>query len=154
LLFALPTIRSAALPAGRQVKERFKEDLRNCKFSPPDGGSKTVSKGGEDMDIKLTDQNFEEEVIKSDIPVLVDFWAEWCMPCKIVGPVVEELAKEYAGKLKVGKLNVDENQIASQFGIMSIPSIYFFKQGKVVKTMIGAQPKDSFKSAIDEVLNS
>ncbi|MCL4354387.1 thioredoxin [Patescibacteria group bacterium] len=105
-------------------------------------------------DIKLTDQNFEEEVIKSDIPVLVDFWAEWCMPCKIVGPVVEELAKEYSGKIKVGKLNVDENQIASQFGIMSIPSIYFFKQGKVVKTMIGAQPKDSFKSAIDEVLNS
>ncbi len=106
------------------------------------------------MDIKLTDQNFEEEVIKSKIPVLVDFWAEWCMPCKIVGPIVEELAKEYAGKLKVGKLNVDENQIASQFGIMSIPSVYFFKQGKVVKTMIGAQPKDSFKSAIDEVIAS
>lgn len=106
------------------------------------------------MDIKLTDQNFEEEVIKSDVPVLVDFWAEWCMPCKVVGPVVEELAKEYAGKIKVGKLNVDENQIASQFGIMSIPSIYFFKQGKVVKTMIGAQPKDSFKSAIDEVLSA
>jgi thioredoxin 1 len=106
-------------------------------------------------DIKLTDQNFEEEVLKAKTPVLVDFWAEWCMPCRVIGPVIEELAKEYEGKIKVGKLNVDENgHTASHFGIMSIPSIYIFKDGKPVKTMVGAQSKDNFKKAIDTVLAS
>ncbi|HZJ18076.1 MAG TPA: thioredoxin [Patescibacteria group bacterium] len=106
-------------------------------------------------DIKLTDQNFEEEVLKAKTPVLVDFWAEWCMPCRVIAPVIEELAKEYEGKVKVGKLNVDENgNTAQSFGIMSIPSIYIFKDGKPVKTMVGAQSKDNFKKAIDEVLAS
>lgn len=103
-------------------------------------------------DIVFTDQNFKEEVLDSKTPVLVDFWAEWCAPCRIVSPIVEEFATEYSGKLKVGKLNVDENQVASQYGVMSIPSLLIFKDGKVVKTMIGAQSKDNFKREIDSVL--
>ena len=103
-------------------------------------------------DLTLTDQNFKQEVLESKTPVLVDFWAEWCAPCRIVSPIVEELAKEYEGKLKVGKLNVDENQTPSQYGIMSIPSLLIFKNGQVVKTMIGAQSKDNFKREIDSVL--
>jgi thioredoxin 1 len=103
-------------------------------------------------DLTLTDKNFEEEVLKSNQPVLVDFWAEWCHPCRIVGPIIEELATEYDGKLKVGKVDVDANQVANSYGIMSIPSILIFKNGKVVKTMIGAQSKDNYKKEIDSVL--
>lgn len=104
-------------------------------------------------DKTFTDQNFEDEVIKSDIPALVDFWAPWCAPCRIVSPIIEELAKEYEGKLKVGKVNVDENpNSASRFGIMSIPSVLVFKNGEPVKTMIGAQSKESFKKGIEEAL--
>ena len=106
-------------------------------------------------DITFTDQNFETEVLKSQTPVLVDFWAEWCGPCKIVDPVVSELASEYGGKLKVGKLNVDENQTSSQkFNVMSIPTIMLFKNGQPIKSVIGAQSKENFKKAIDEVLAS
>lgn len=104
--------------------------------------------------LTLTDQNFEEEVLKSEQPVLVDFWAEWCHPCHIVGPIVEELATDYAGKLKVGKLDVDKNQTANNYGIMSIPSILIFKDGKVVKTLVGAQSKDNYKKEIDKVLGN
>ena len=104
-------------------------------------------------DIVLTDQNFTDEVEKATMPVLVDFWAPWCGPCKIVGPIVEELAKEYTGKLKVGKMDVDQNpQTSGKYGIMSIPSLMFFKNGHVVKTIIGAQGKEALKKAIDEVL--
>lgn len=104
--------------------------------------------------LTLTDQNFKQEVLESKTPVLVDFWAEWCAPCRIVSPIVEELAREYEGKLKMGKLNVDENQIPSQYGIMSIPSLLIFKNGQVVKTMIGAQSKDNFKKEIDSILSA
>ena len=106
-------------------------------------------------DKTFTDQTFEDEVIKNEQPVLVDFWAPWCAPCRIVSPIIEELAKEYEGKLKVGKLNVDENpNSASRFGIMSIPSILIFKNGEPVKTMIGAQSRENFKKGIDEILAS
>ncbi len=106
-------------------------------------------------DLTLTDQNFQEEVLNSKTPVLVDFWAEWCAPCRIVSPIVDELAKEYGEKLKVGKLNVDENgHTAQNYGIMSIPSLLIFKDGQVAKQMVGAQSKDNFKREIDSVISS
>jgi len=103
-------------------------------------------------DLILTDKNFKTEVLDSKIPVLVDFWAQWCHPCRIVEPIVEELAVDYAGKLKVGKVNVDQNQVQDKYGIMSIPSLLIFKNGQVVKTMIGAQSKENFKTEIDSIL--
>jgi len=104
--------------------------------------------------LTLTDQSFEQEVLKSDTPVLVDFWAEWCQPCQMVGPVIEELAKEFEGKIKVGKMNVDENAtVPGTFGIMSIPTILLFKEGKPVKTLVGVQSKDTFKQAIQEAIS-
>ncbi len=94
------------------------------------------------MAIEITDSNFEEVVLKSNVPVLVDFWAEWCGPCRMVGPVVEELAKEYGDTAVIGKLNVDHNpKVATEFGIMSIPALLFFKDGKVVDKQVGAVPK-------------
>lgn len=106
-------------------------------------------------DITFTDANFEQEALKSATPVVVDFWAQWCAPCRIVSPTVEELAKEYAGKVKVGKLNVDENpNTASNFGIMSIPTILVLKNGRIVKTIVGARAKEDYKQAIEEILAS
>ena len=103
-------------------------------------------------DLILTDQNFDSEVLKSQTPVLVDFWAEWCQPCKIVDPIVHELGGEYGAKLKVGKLNVDENTVSQNYHVMSIPTIMLFKNGQPVKSVVGAQSKENFKKAIDEVL--
>jgi thioredoxin 1 len=92
--------------------------------------------------VELTDENFRKEVLQSEVPVLVDFWAIWCSPCKIVGPILEEIARDYDGKIKVGKLDVDGNrQSATNFGIQSIPTILLFQGGEVVETMIGAVPK-------------
>ena len=92
--------------------------------------------------IEITDANFEQEVLKSDKPVLIDFWAVWCGPCRMVAPVVEEIASEYNGKLKVGKLDVDSNpEVSMKFGIRSIPTLMIFKDGKVVEQIIGAVPK-------------
>lgn len=92
--------------------------------------------------INFTDENFEEEVIKSDKPVLIDFWAVWCGPCKMIAPIVEELVTEYEGKAKIGKLDVDENQqVSIKYGVRSIPTLLIFKGGKVVDTIIGAVPK-------------
>ena len=103
--------------------------------------------------IEFTDSNFEEEVLKSDKPCLVDFWAEWCGPCRMVGPIVEEIASEYGEKLKVGKLNVDQNgQTAAKYGIMSIPSLLIFHQGKVADQIVGAVPKKQFVERIDKIV--
>ncbi len=103
----------------------------------------------------FTDQNFQNEVLSSEIPVLVDFWAPWCAPCRIIAPIIEDLAKEYAGKLKVGKLNVDENQqVAAEYGIMSIPTLLFFKNGQPVDSIIGVQSKEAIRQKIEQVLRS
>ncbi len=103
------------------------------------------------MEITLTNDTFDSEVLKSDKPVLVDFWAPWCGPCKVLSPLVEELGNEYAGKMKVGKLNVDENnEIAMRYGVMSIPNLKIFKGGKIVGEIVGAAPKQTIVSFIEQ----
>lgn len=104
-------------------------------------------------EIQLTDANFDAEVVNSAQPVLVDFWAPWCGPCRMIGPVIEELAKEYAGKVKVCKLNTDEAQdTAGKYQISAIPTILLFKGGKVVQQLVGLQPKEELKKHLDELL--
>ncbi len=103
--------------------------------------------------VVVSTQNFESEVVKSNIPVLVDFWASWCAPCRMIAPVVEELAKEYDGKLKVAKLDVDANrEIAQNFGIMSIPTLLIFNGGRVADQLVGAVPKSMLVDKITRVL--
>ena len=126
--------------------------------SPPCGRTKNTQQPNPDarrpqrttMALELTDNNFEELVLKSDKPVMVDFWAEWCGPCRMVGPVVEELGKEYDGKAVVGKLNVDHNPgISMKYGIRSIPTILFFKNGQVVDRSVGAVPKPQLAQKLE-----
>ncbi len=105
-------------------------------------------------DVTITDANFEAEVMKNDTPVLVDFWAVWCGPCQMQGPIVEEVAHAMEGKVKVGKMNVDENpQVSQQFGIMSIPTIMIFKGGTVVKQFIGVQSKETLMSELNTLIH-
>ena len=103
--------------------------------------------------VQLTDANFEQEILKADTPALVDFWAEWCAPCQMVGPMVAELADEYAGKAKVGKVDSDANrETAAKFGITAIPSLILFKDGQELKRFVGVTSKDDLKAALDEAL--
>lgn len=103
--------------------------------------------------LQVTDATFEKEIVKSEIPAVVDFWAEWCGPCKMVAPVLEELAKEYKGKIKMAKLNVDENrQTPGKFGIRNIPTLIFFKNGAVAQTIIGAHPKSHIDAELKKLL--
>ncbi|MFC2033394.1 thioredoxin [Chloroflexota bacterium] len=103
--------------------------------------------------ITVDEGNFEELVLQAKIPVLVDFWATWCGPCRMVAPIVEELAGEYDGRISFGKVDVDQNsKIASQYGIMSIPSLIIFKEGKPVSNIVGFRPKDQLKKNLDDVL--
>jgi thioredoxin 1 len=105
------------------------------------------------MAIELTDANFDEKVLNSNKPVLVDFWAEWCGPCRMVGPVVEELSKDYDGKAVVGKVNVDNNPgVSAKFGIRNIPTILFFKNGEIVDKQVGAVPKSVLAAKIEAQL--
>jgi thioredoxin 1 len=105
------------------------------------------------MTIEITDASFESEVTNAPVPVLVDFWAPWCGPCKMIAPVLEEIAQEYEGKAKIVKINIDDNQnTAAQFGVRSIPTLILFKSGNEVEKIIGAQGKDKLTALIDSVL--
>ncbi len=103
--------------------------------------------------IDFNDQNFDQEVIKADLPVLVDFWASWCGPCQAAGPIINGLAKEYQGKIKMGKLNVDESpQSASKYMVMSIPTVLIFKDGKEIKRQVGFPGKEGYVKILEEIL--
>ena len=105
------------------------------------------------MALEITDANFEELVLKSDKPVLVDFWAEWCGPCRMIGPVIEEMAKEYEGKALIGKVNVDENPgVSAKFGVRNIPTILFIKNGLVLDKSVGAVPKAQLTTKLESCL--
>ena len=103
--------------------------------------------------VTITDANFENEVIKSDIPVLIDFWAAWCGPCKAIAPIVEDLAKEYEGKVKIGKVDVDDNQqTAIKYGVRSIPTLLIIKNGQINSTIVGAVPKAQIVNKLNAAL--
>ena len=102
---------------------------------------------------EFTDENFESDVVQSDIPVLIDFWATWCGPCKMIAPIIEEIASDYDGKVKVGKVNVDENGgTAMQYGIRGIPTLLVMKDGQIINQKVGAIPKTEIATMLDEVL--
>lgn len=104
------------------------------------------------MALEITDSNFEQLVLKSDKPVMIDFWAEWCGPCRMVGPIVEEISKEYDGKAVVGKVDVDNNSISANYGIRNIPTILFFKNGQIVDKHVGAAPKSVLAGKLNAIL--
>ena len=103
--------------------------------------------------IEITDDNFQQEILESDIPALVDFWAEWCMPCKMLMPTIAELADEFAGKVRIGKVNTDDNQnVAMKYGISAIPTLLLFKGGELVNKFVGLQQKADLKKALEEAI--
>jgi len=105
------------------------------------------------MALEITDANFDELVLKSDKPVMVDFWAEWCGPCRMLGPIIEEVSKDYEGKAIVGKLDVDSNQeLAAKFGVRNIPTVLVFKDGELVNRQVGVSPKNVYTESIDALL--
>lgn len=105
------------------------------------------------MALEITDSNFQETVLNSDKPVVVDFWATWCGPCRMVGPVIDEISKEYEGKAVVGKLNIDDNQeFAAKYGVRNIPTVLVFQNGEVVGRQVGVAPKATYAEAIDKLL--
>ena len=107
------------------------------------------------MEVVITNQNFESEVLNSDIPVMVDFYADWCGPCKMIAPIIKEIAQEYEGKCKIGKCNIDDNmELAKEFRVMSVPTNIIFKNGQTVETIMGAVSKQDFLVRLDKVIGS
>lgn len=105
------------------------------------------------MALEITDQSFEETVLKSKQPVLVDFWAAWCGPCRMVGPIIDEISKEYEGKAVVGKVDVDANQeFAAKYGVRNIPTVLLFKDGELIERQVGVAPKETYTEAIDKAI--
>ncbi|MFO7702474.1 MAG: thioredoxin [Psychroflexus maritimus] len=105
------------------------------------------------MALEITDQSFEETVLKSKQPVLVDFWAAWCGPCRMVGPIIDEISKEYEGKAVVGKVDVDANQeFAAKYGVRNIPTVLLFKDGELIERQVGVAPKETYTEAIDKAM--
>jgi len=105
------------------------------------------------MALEFTDANFDEQVLQADMPVIVDFWAEWCGPCRMVGPIIEQIGEEYEGKVKVGKVDVDNNpQTAMKFGIRNIPTILFFKNGEIADKQVGAVPKQAIANKVEALI--
>jgi thioredoxin 1 len=103
--------------------------------------------------VEFTDQNFEQEVLRSDQPVLVDFWAEWCMPCRMLAPTIEKIAQQYAGRVKVGKLDTDSNRdVSVKYGISAIPTVILFNNGEVAQKFVGLRQEKDFKEALDAVI--
>lgn len=104
------------------------------------------------MEVKLSNENFNKEVLNSEKPVLVDFWATWCGPCKMIAPIISEISEEFNNKVKVGKVNVDEEkELAIKYGISSIPTLIIFKDGKIAKTLIGFRPKEEIKEVLNNI---
>lgn len=104
---------------------------------------------------EITDQNFDQEVAQANVPVLVDFWAEWCMPCRMLAPTIDKIANEYTGKIKVGKIDTDANRdVSIKFGISAIPTVILFKNGEVVQRFVGLRQEKDFKAAIDSALTA
>ncbi len=113
-----------------------------------------MDKSGNTNTITVNDENFDKEVLQSDIPVLVDFWAEWCGPCKVVGPTIESLAADYKGQVKVAKLDIDSNPLAAaRFGVRGIPALIVFKDGKAQETAVGVRPKGQLAELIDQYVH-
>ena len=132
---------------------KYKKKFDEASAALGSSGKKTETYMRTKMEMKLTSANFDAEVLKSDMPVVVDFFATWCGPCKMMAPVIETLASEYDGKVKIGKLDVDENSdIAAKYGVMSIPTIILFKNGEAVKKTVGVQNKAVLENAIKELL--
>lgn len=105
------------------------------------------------MTLEITDKDFQEKVLESDVPVLVDFWAAWCGPCRMVGPIIDELNTEYEGKAVIAKMDVDQNQeFAAKYGVRNIPTVLFFKNGEMVNRQVGVAQKETYKEAIDNLL--
>jgi len=123
-------------------------------FSTPGCGTVVLLREVPMSDVVLTDQNFDTDVLKAEKPVLVDFWAVWCVPCRVQGPIVEEIANDFDGKAIVGKMNVDEQpNVPQQFGIMSIPTLMIFHKGKMVKQFIGTQSKETLENELKKLVN-
>ena len=138
---------------GIKCSKSTENSVENNVANSAEGRVPQKRRKGDRMEHKFTTENFEQEVLKSDIPVLVDFFADWCGPCKMMAPVVEKMAEEFEGRIKVGKLNTDENmQIAQQYRIASIPTFMVFKEGKVSESWLGAMSAADLQSKLEQVL--